>query len=136
MGNSKRTEVCLDAFLDRNEAGLWVADGNHIVGDIWWGVNRNRASQLLRRRGFEVPSPLGFAAGSMFWAKPDVISAMDRLAIGPADFEPEDGRFDGTTAHAVERVFGAVTTLQQLSIVEASELSCPSRRRWRLPLAS
>jgi lipopolysaccharide biosynthesis protein/uncharacterized coiled-coil DUF342 family protein len=47
-----------------------------------------------------------FAAGSMFWFKPEALESI--LSIEKSLFEVEDGLADGTLAHGVERVFCTV----------------------------
>lgn len=47
-----------------------------------------------------------FAAGSMFWFKPEALESI--LAIEKSLFEVEDGLADGTLAHGIERVICTV----------------------------
>lgn len=44
-----------------------------------------------------------FAAGTMFWFKPDAIKGIEKLE--DKHFDVEDGLVDGTVPHAVERLF-------------------------------
>lgn len=54
----------------------------------------------------EVTQP-EFVAGSMFYAKSELLKPLLKLSIN--DFEPTDGKIkEGTLAHVVERVLGAI----------------------------
>lgn len=123
-----RTEARLLAFLADDAAGLWVADG-HGGGEADWGMNRARATALLARAGIAPEGPLRFPAGSIFWMKPAVVAGLARLGLGPADFEPEMGLVDGTAAHAVERIVGAVARAAGLGLREARDLDRAARDR-------
>lgn len=111
----------VEAFLDDPKAGLLVSAGQHLVGPRWWGANQARTIELLERVGLHPdPHALGFAAGSMFWVKAPVIQAIARLGLTAADFEPEQGGTDGSTAHAFERALGYLVAASGLDIRETA----------------
>ena len=55
-----------------------------------------------------------FPAGSMFWFAPQSLTPL--LAIDSSRFEIESGLSDGTTAHAIERLFCAVVKHQGYTV--------------------
>lgn len=125
IGPPARTKAQLRAFLADLDAGLWVANGHRTQGAQWWGPNRKRGAELLARVGLgdaAASADLVFAAGSIYWTKPASLAALAALAVTAADFEPEMGQVDGTTAHALERVFGLLIASAGLQIREAHEL--------------
>ena len=63
---------------------------------------------------------LDFAAGSIYWLKPEVIKAIERMDLQVDDFEPEQGATDGTTAHAFERTLGYLAADAGLEIRETA----------------
>lgn len=74
----------------------------------FWGANRERLMVILNscRINISSTSPeLAFFAGTMFWFSPKALSAI-HFCDGPSVcFEPENGKQDGTLAHAWERAF-------------------------------
>jgi lipopolysaccharide biosynthesis protein len=107
----------IDRFCSDEAAALWTHRQHIMVGDKWWGCNRERAVDLATRINLDLPSPLQFGAGTMFWIKPRVLQRLGELALEMQDFEPEEARVDGTTAHAVERLIGSLVTASGLKIV-------------------
>lgn len=57
---------------------------------------------------------IGFFGGTMFWASLDAIA--DVLPISKYNFQKEKGQTDGTTAHALERVFCVLPQLSGKSV--------------------
>ncbi|MFV0452566.1 MAG: rhamnan synthesis F family protein [Propioniciclava sp.] len=78
---------------------LWVA----------FAENRTAVGEVLARVRPPLPEggldgdAFGFFGGTMFWARLDAFTALDRLR--PDDFPPERGQINGTAAHACERLF-------------------------------
>ena len=127
LGAPQQTHRRLEAFLARTDAGVWVAQGQDYHGDSHWGMNRTRASALLARRGLSLPAAeLSFPAGSIYWMRQDMISQIAALGLEAADFEPEQALVDGTTAHALERLFGALAQMAQLDILTPDQLDPPA----------
>ena len=59
----------------------------------------------------------------MYWTRGRVLRRLADLRMTAADFEAEQGRVDGTTAHALERVIGLLASEAGLRIIERSSLS-------------
>lgn len=121
MGAAGPTRARLDRFLADPAAGLWVADGHVLSDPRDWGINRPRTAEILARGGLEVAGD-AFPAGSIWWVKPQVLDRLAALGLTAADFEPERGLVDGTTAHAVERAMATLVLASGLAFVEASAL--------------
>lgn len=117
------TAELLERFLADPNAAFWVADGQHYTGNEWWGSNREKVAQLLRR--IEIGAgefPLSFPAGSIYWMKPLVVAMLKGLRLGQEIFEPERGQTDGTLAHAVERALGHIAQAAGMTIAQTSQL--------------
>jgi lipopolysaccharide biosynthesis protein len=57
------------------------------------------------------PELYPYFGGTMFWARVDAFSGILGLYLMPDDFQSEHGQIDGTAAHAIERLFGAMVKL-------------------------
>ena len=116
---ARATGELLERFLADDRAGVLVVAGQHLAGKRWWGANRQRVAELLQRVGIQLdPTALNFAAGSIYWVKPQVVEAIERMNLQVDDFEPEQGATDGTTAHAFERTLGYLVADAGLEIRE------------------
>jgi hypothetical protein len=123
LGPPEATAARLARFLEDPRAGLWVASGHLHAGDHWWGINRPRAEALLARAGLALPpGPLRFPAGSIYWARAEVLAQLAGLGLRATDFEPEQALVDGTTAHVVERLMGALAAAAGREIVTPAAL--------------
>ncbi|MDD2857081.1 MAG: glycoside hydrolase family 99-like domain-containing protein [Candidatus Nanopelagicales bacterium] len=120
----KRTVDLLDA--DRT-VGIVLPTG-HVSGPDHWGSNQGIVELLASRlpMAFD-PDELAFPAGSMFWCRPWLLEQLAELGLDENDFEVEGGQYDGTTAHALERMVGVMSTVGGMDLVET--LDVPSRTR-------
>lgn len=123
LGDPLITARRLAQFMAAPRAGLWVADGHLMRGADWWGPNQARAAALLARVGLTVGrDDLQFGAGSIYWIKPALLDQLAGLQLTAADFEPEMGQVDGTTAHAIERGLGVLADRAGLALLQSADL--------------
>jgi len=124
LGDAENVAAILEAFAGSADLGMVTADDS-VLGPEFWGDDEAVAAALLRRLE---PEPtlgrerLAFAAGSMYWARGVILRRLRDLDLSAADFEPEKGQVDGTTAHALERIIGLFTREAGLRIEERSQL--------------
>jgi lipopolysaccharide biosynthesis protein len=121
LGSEDNVARILDAFAASSALGTVTADGS-LLGPKYWGDNQAVAASLLRRLELELPRELEFAAGSMYWTRGFVLQGLRALGLSEDDFEPETGQVNATTAHAIERLMGILTTEAGLTLVERSQL--------------
>jgi lipopolysaccharide biosynthesis protein len=100
------------------EAGMVVPNGQ-IAATEHWGSNQGIVESLSARlpMAFD-PDELQFSSGSMFWAKGWIIERLSDLDLTIDDFEIEAGHYDGTTAHALERMMGIFTVTAGMRITQ------------------
>ena len=124
LGDARHTKTCLDIFCADKTAAFWTADGQHYQGEKWWGQNKARTAELLKRVSITADgAALSFPAGSIYWVKPTILKHVQEMNLHYKDFEPEQGQIDGTTAHAIERCFGFLAQASRTTIKETRALS-------------
>ena len=127
LGERSNVEAVLGAFRQTPRLGMVTGDGS-VLGPDFWGQDRRQASALMRRIGLRpTAESLVFAAGSMYWVRASVLRRLADLRLSRADFDPELGQVDGTTAHALERVIGMLTLESGLEILERSQVGLPTK---------
>ncbi len=132
LGSTANVTEILNAFAALPGLGLVTADGS-LLGPQLWGNNQSTTANLLRRLEVDLrPRELEFAAGSMYWIRGFVLQGLRALTLSSADFEPEAGQVNATTAHAIERLIGVLTAEAGLSLAERSGLAAagPAARDW------
>ena len=114
--------------------GLVVPTGQ-VQGAESWGSDQSIVETLAARlpMAFE-PDRLRFPAGSMFWCRPWLLERLADLDIDISHFEPEGGQYDGTTAHALERMVGIMADVAGMQIVESSDVASILRAHRRAQL--
>lgn len=126
IGDPIRTKARLQTFLANPQIGLWVADGQYYQGEEWWGCNQTQTRKILTKVGLDITGcPLAFPAGSIYWLKPPLVAQLKALNLSISDFEVEQALVDGTTAHAIERAMGYLTSDAGLKLAQSSQLDHP-----------
>lgn len=118
--NSKAIEEITVKLSDKR-TGL-IGPHNHLVSlKRHMGANREVLRHLIRSIYKDSTANMVIAnsdkypyfGGTMFWARLDVLEPILNLHLMPDDFHSEHGQIDGTTAHALERLFGVVALLEK-----------------------
>lgn len=74
-----------------------------------WLANEIIGKEIMLQLGLSTESAVfNYPVGSFFWAKKAAIQNLFELKLSYADFPPEEGQTDGTSAHALERVISFV----------------------------
>lgn len=66
--------------------------------------NKHLCGELCSKYGIEMPTEyFDYSVGSVFWAKTDALKKIFDMNLTYEDFGTEEGKNDGTFAHAIER---------------------------------
>ncbi len=110
VGSEQVVSSIIEIFTRRSDVGI-VAPQHfpplRSSGHIQWGGNFLAARRLAWRMGFDIPvrQPMDMTSGSMFWARATALRPLLGLHLQLSDFPEEAGQLNGTTAHAIERLF-------------------------------
>ena len=112
------------ALLDEDRDLGLVVPGGHVSGPEYWGSDEGIVEMLAYRMSMAFdPDLLAFPAGSMFWCRPWLLERLADLDLTLDHFELEAGQYDGTTAHALERLIGVFTTVGGMDILEHPDVA-------------
>jgi GT2 family glycosyltransferase len=115
VGNRSVVTQILTAFYADPKIGMFQPPYHpQVRAQPKWGGNREASSQLLLRLGLSYVGDTcpDFPAGSFFWARTNALRPLLDGRFRLDDFHEEGGQTDGTTAHALERLFGLVPVLR------------------------
>ena len=80
---------------------------HNLENAIHWGLNKDLAENVLQRLDIDIKLPVNnivFPVGNMFWARVDAVLPLFTNTLSD-NFPNEKGQADGTTAHAIERLW-------------------------------
>jgi lipopolysaccharide biosynthesis protein len=125
LGSVRTVEQVKAAFDSNPDWGL-IAPQGHVLpltpDGYYWGGNAERVFELAHVAGIARNDvsrlEFSFAAGSMFWFRPEALRRLGDLPLNAEDFEAEAGQVDRTLAHAVERLVGLIVAQAGFRIAE------------------
>jgi rhamnosyltransferase len=98
-------------LIREHSCGLVGPASYFLTSSAFWGANRERVGRILQSCGVsyacEEPE-LAFFAGTMFWFSPKALAAIHAANDDAIEFDLENGKQDGTLAHAWERSFSLI----------------------------
>lgn len=126
----------LNTLADQPKLGLAFPVYHPSVGaEITWGSNFAPAQRIMRH----LDQPLSesdlsaFPAGSFFIARADAVRDILDLDFRKFVFEPEEGRVDGTLAHAIERLWPVVAKRRGFRTAQLRAEKQPSASKAPVP---
>lgn len=113
------------SFSANPKLGMVVADGHCLRVYDYLGANGARLERLCADLGIpdERLNDALFPSGSMFWARISALEPLLESGLVATDFEKEPLPIDGTTAHAIERMFGLVVSFSGYELGTTNQLA-------------
>lgn len=87
---------------------------------VEWGSNKEIARSLLERMNIHLalPDDILFPAGNMFWGRVSAVQDVFQIDFQDSDFPEEGDQVDGTTMHAIERLWLLVAAANGMTYQE------------------
>jgi len=120
--SEKNMQNALNIFSNHQEIGMIGPAGHILPMNLYYGGNATKVEALCIRMGLtrnQLPG-LNFIAGSMFYARKEVLLPILNLQLKDSDFEDENKQLDNTMAHTVERVFAAGLITANMKLADTS----------------
>lgn len=107
LGSRERVSNILKTFKSNKNVG--IIGSNDFINRDSMGSNLLFYNDFCEKLGIPLRKRnLNFVAGSIFWCRPKIIEELKKLKLKIEDFE-EPNSLDGQKAHALERIFGAIS---------------------------
>lgn len=112
-------------FEANSQVGMLGPANNILPMSLYYGGNAAIVESLCQQMNLtkHQMKNFHFVAGSMFYARKEVMIPVLKLGLNSQDFEKEDNQLDSTMAHAVERVFSAGLIVSGLKLADTSSSS-------------
>jgi lipopolysaccharide biosynthesis protein len=128
-----RIDLIKSKFESNPNLGMVIADNHLQPVDDFIGGNSDGIRYLCSLLGLPAieETPALFPSGSMFLARLAALRPILDAPLRPSDFEEESAQIDGTTAHALERLFGLSVAFAGFELRTPSQLNgnhAPTKR--------
>lgn len=113
-----------------DDIGMLAPFGHIVPLSLYYGANAERLVHFAEKLGFakDELNDMVFVAGTMFYARKEVLEILIKLYTDDGEFEPEEFQIDGTLAHVMERAFALGLNASRLTLADshsnAERISC------------
>ena len=117
-GQAPMADIILGRMADDQDVMMVFPDDPNVLG---WGGNFCIGEKLLSSLGIKYSyRELCFPIGTMFWARTAGLKALLDLNLHWEDYPEEPLAYDGSSLHALERVFGILAIYSGGSILQTN----------------
>lgn len=107
VGSSDIVRSIVEIFSQNPDIGIVMCEHFEPIREFLnWDYNFHIARRIAKRMGFKLTSKhfVEMPSGSMFWIRSKAFRPMLDLKLTVRDFPKEEGQFNNTTQHAIERL--------------------------------
>jgi hypothetical protein len=135
LGNAERVREAVSLLVPGSDVGMvgpqaLLHSSEDTIRPSKEALNRGVMRKLLANRGAGAVPLEGyeFFAGTMFWVRRDALQLVEALELAEQDFPEEPAPGNGTTSHAVERLFGVSVRRAGLRLSGLGEVDAGSAK--------
>ncbi len=120
LGSNETVNNIVDLFENQTDIGMITGKNTILDSETYMYDNRPKIELLKRELHIDSNTSYPFAAGTMFWVRPKLLTNLIALfQEEKLNFEDEMGQTDNTLAHAIERLFGLLCQESTLYIAQS-----------------